>query len=108
MCLQKTTPRVAPHTCHALRARPENPIFPPGAAAWRGAMIRFFGGIDKTMVAIGAAVFGSKLGVVRTSRRRPRTAFLPLAMTTSCMTHLIGLGPFCPGYAEHQTNLKHV
>jgi hypothetical protein len=22
--------------------------------------------------------------------------------------HLIGLGPFCPGYAEHQTNLKHV
>lgn len=32
----------------------------------------------------------------------------PLAMTSSSMTHLIGLGPFCPGYAEHQTNLKHV
>lgn len=100
MCLQKTTPRVAPHTCRALRARTETLSF-LGAAAWRGAMIRLFGGIDEPWIAIGTAVFGSKLGVVRISRRRPRTAFLPLAMTSTSMTHLIGLGPFFPGYAEH-------
>lgn len=106
MCLQKTTPRVAPHPCQALRARPETLSF-LGAAAWHGAMIRFFG-VDEPWIAIGTAVFGSKLGVVQISRRRPRTAFLPLAMTSSSITQLIGLGPFCPGYAEHQTNLKHV
>lgn len=107
MCLQKTTPRVAPHTCQALRDRPETLPF-LRAAAWRGAMIRFLGGMDEAWIAIGAAVFRSRVGVERISRRRPRTAFLPLAMTSSSMAHLIGLGPFCPGYAEHQTNLKHV